>query len=162
MGHDFDGVARAALARAYEFLPLWMGGKRVGHEWVGEKTSRGGIGDSWSINLETGVWRHFAGTESGSDMISLFAALNGLEQGAAFHAVREQLGGAAYVPVLPMRSHDLEPESKADPIPEDAPALTDHPDYGPATATYRYGDRFVVTRYDFVDGEGHPQKIFAQ
>lgn len=162
MGYDFDGVARAALAAGETLLPRWIGGKRVGQEWVGERTRNGGIGDSWSINLHNGKWRHFAGSESGSDIISFYAAVFRVNMGAAFHAVQGALGGASSVPVLPMRSHDLEPESKADPIPEDAPALTDHPDYGPATATYRYGDRFVVTRYDFLDGEGNPQKIFAQ
>jgi hypothetical protein len=162
VGYDFDGVARAALAAGETLLPRWIGGKRVGHEWVGERTRNGGIGDSWSINLHNGKWRHFAGSESGSDIISFYAAVFHVDMGAAFHAVQGALGGASSVPVLPMRSHDLEPESKADPIPEDAPALTDHPDYGPATATYRYGDRFVVTRYDFTDGEGHAQKIFAQ
>lgn len=161
--HDFDGVARAALAAHTLLLPRWMGGKRVGQEWVGERRAKGGIGDSWSINVHNGKWRHFAGPESGSDMISLYAELFHVTPNTARLEIERQLGGNYdNVPVLPMRSEDLEPESTAEPIPEDAPALKNHPEYGAATATYRYGDQFIVTRYDFVDGEGHPQKVFAQ
>src|ERR1700749_964142 len=164
MGYDFDGVARAALAAAHLLLPRWMGGKRVGTEWAAGGTKNGGIGDSWSVNLETGRWRHFAGPESGSDLISLYSELFRVSQNAARLEVERQLGGNGEgVPVLPPRIAPAKPrESKADPISQDAADLQPHPNHGATTAEYRYGTSFRVTRYDTIDEDGKPAKVFAQ
>jgi putative DNA primase/helicase len=164
VGHDFDGVARAALESAEFLLSQWMGGKRQGHEWVGERTSRGGIGDSWSVNLDTGTWKHFAGTESGADLIALYSELYRVSMNAARLEIIAQMGGHSEAPVLPMRAprETIDRSRPAEPIPEDAPRLRDHPVHGAATAEYRYGNAFVVTRYDFINEHGEPDKVFVQ
>lgn len=147
---SFPAVAQAALDHASTLLPEWMGGRRQGREWVGERKANGGIGDSWSVNLDTGVWACFASGIKGHDLIGLYAELNHVGQGAAAQAIVEQLHlEAVDIPRLPAR---LPPERAAErpwePIPEDAPALLPHPHLGPPTATYRYGNRFWVTRHD--------------
>jgi predicted P-loop ATPase len=47
-------------------------------------------------------------------------------------------------------------------IPADAPPLRDHPTHGAPSAEYRYGDHFVVQRFDFLDPQGEPDKTFVQ
>lgn len=159
MGYDFDGTARAALDAAEILLPKWMGGRREGREWVAERTKNGGIGNSWSVNLENGRWRHFAGPESGSDLISLYVELFRVTPNAARIEIERQLGGNSDgVPVLPPRApRETASAPVAEPIPYNAPEITNHPRHGAHTAAYRYGDAFVVTRYDLPQG-----KAFAQ
>lgn len=139
-----------------------MGGRAQGTEWVGQRTAAGGIGDSWSINLETGVWKHFSGTEYGKDIISLFAELLHMTQGAAADEIRRRLGIAEGAPLpayLPPRSRQNSDDGDR-PIPHDAPALLPHPEYGEPDAVYSYGDQFVVVRYLTADTNGEVGKTF--
>lgn len=165
MGHDFAGTAAAALASALVLLPKWMGGRRQGDEWVGERRANGGIGNSWSVNLMTGTWKHFAGTVSGKDLISLYAELYHVSMNTARLEIDRELGvNGNDVPVLPARAPVPVPRAD-DPvelIPHDAPPLTEHPTRGQPTAEYRYGDHFVVQRFDFIDAGGEPDKTFVQ
>src|ERR1700744_942069 len=121
-----------------------MGGRQQGTEWVGERKATGGSGDSWSVNIKTGTWKHFAGNVSGKDLISLYAALFHMSQNAARIEIERQLGANGNaVPVLRARAPEPDPQDEPDPvelIPHDAPALANPPTYGPATAEYRYGD----------------------
>lgn len=131
-------------------LPVWLGGGRKGHEWLGERKANGGLGDSWAVNLNTGNWLHGAGDESGLDLVSLYAALNHLDQLAALKQVAEQVG------VTSGRAQDAlprqkSPEAKPEPIPEDAPPIPDHFRHGTASAVYAYGSAFRVARYDLAD-----------
>lgn len=134
-------------------LAEWIGGKRVGQEWVGETRANGGPGNSWTVNLLTGHWMHGAGKEKGGDLISLYADFFHVKQGAAKEVLAERvaglLGGA--IPVL--ERTPVPPERPAEPIPEDAPPLFDHPKYGAATAVYRYGEAFWVARYEREGGK---------
>lgn len=156
---EFKRVGAAALASAHLLLPRWMGGKRNGDEWTGGRKSEGGPGDSWSVNLTNGVWSHFAsgGGHKGHDLIGLYAALFDKSQGDAKKAIEAELGllpadhGA--LPVIQPKRR----ESKAERIPEDAPPIRPHKTFGPATAEYRYGQAFVITRYDHAGG-----KTFSQ
>lgn len=151
MGVDFRSVADAALAAAAILLPQWLGGQRQGHEWIGERKANGGPGDSWSVNLDTGAFAHFAGEEKGGDLISLYAALNHLNQGAALEQVARLVGVTDRpVSVLPFKKP---PEAPAEPIPLNAPEIPDHYKNGIASAVYRYGAAFVIARYDLPDGK---------
>jgi putative DNA primase/helicase len=156
MGLDFQAVGEAALATATVLLPQWIGGKRQGHEWVGERKANGGPGDSWSVNLNTGRWACFADDNlKGGDLVSLYAALNHLDQLAALKAVAALVGITdSNIPVLP---RSKPPEQPAEPIPADAPKIPIHPVHGAPSAEYRYGSSFVVQRYDTDKG-----KVFSQ
>lgn len=152
MAVKFEDVAAAALAESAVLLPQWMGGQRRGHEWVGERKANGGIGDSWSVNLNTGAWGAFATGEKGGDLVSLYAALNHLDQLAALKVVAGLVG----VTDRPMPSKlpaKKPPESKPDAIPADAPPIPDHPQHGVASAVYAYGNAFLVARYNLAEGK---------
>jgi putative DNA primase/helicase len=153
----FEDVAQAALADAPLLLAQWLGGGRKGHEWLGERKANGGLGDSWSVNLNTGAFAHFGGTEKGGDLVALYAALNHLDQLAALKQVAAMVGvtNGARAPVKLPRA--APPESPCEPIPDDAPDLKAHTEHGVAAAVYRYGRAFWIARYDTPKG-----KVFSQ
>jgi putative DNA primase/helicase len=152
MAVEFKAVAEAALLMAPTLLPQWLGGKRQGHEWVGERKANGGLGDSWAVNLNTGNWLHGAGDERGLDLISLYAALNHLDQLAALKQVAP-LVGVLDGPTAPRLPPEKPPESKPERIPADAPEIPQHYKHGVASAVYAYGNAFLVARYDLPDGK---------
>jgi putative DNA primase/helicase len=77
---DFKRLAADLLARADELVPAWLeGGKRSGREWICGDLS-GAPGQSCSVNLDNGKWADFAAGVQGGDLISLYAAIHGLEQ----------------------------------------------------------------------------------
>jgi putative DNA primase/helicase len=156
VGLPFEEVGEAALAEALTLLPQWLGGQRRGHEWVGERKANGGPGDSWSVNLNTGVWANFSGSERGSDLTSLYAALNHISQAAAVKQLAGMVGvtEGRQAPKLPRTTP---PESPCEPIPDDAPDLKAHTEHGVAAAVYRYGRAFWIARYDTPKG-----KVFSQ
>jgi putative DNA primase/helicase len=89
---DFGRIAAAALQGAETLVPQWLkDGRRVGHEWQCGSLS-GDAGSSCSVNLNTGAWADFATGEKGRDLISLYGAINGLENGPAARELAEQLG----------------------------------------------------------------------
>lgn len=150
---DFKTVGEQALALAHVLLPGWIGGKRQGREWVGESRANGGLGNSWSVNLETGAWNHFGGDEKGGDLVALYAALHHVDQGAALREVADLVGlrdDAPPVKVLPLKAVEA---PKPDPIPMDAPPIPHHFRHGAPSATYIYGNAFVVCRYDLPEGK---------
>jgi putative DNA primase/helicase len=82
---DFKRLNADLLARASTLVPSWLpDGKRSGVEWVAKNPRRDdrGLG-SFKINLSTGVWQDFASGDSGSDLISLYAYLEGKGQAEA-------------------------------------------------------------------------------
>jgi putative DNA primase/helicase len=149
---DFTRVATLALERAEVLLPRWIGGRRQGREWKGDRRANGGIGDSMTVNMATGQWFHGASGKGGGDLISLWAYLNSLDQTAAMRAVQQMIGDGD-VPLLPIKRE----EAPCEPIPDNAPEIEPHPQYGPPSHLAKYGDRFWVTRYDYPDGKTFKQ-----
>ena len=89
---NFQRINTAAIPRLGEVLPHWLPGGHVeGDEYVCGDIS-GAAGRSLSINMQTGVWRDFAGTDGGSDPVSLFAAIRGLAQGEAARELARDFG----------------------------------------------------------------------
>ncbi|MHB8272793.1 VapE domain-containing protein [Bradyrhizobium sp.] len=105
-------------------------------------------------NLNTGAWGHFANAgqpgSKGGDLVSLYAALNHINQLPALNAVAAMVGvteGRA-PRTLPRTMPDKPKEKPSEPIPDDPPQPPPHPTLGVATATYRYGRAFWISRYD--------------
>ena len=158
----FPDVAAIALDQALILLPQWLGGAKKGNEWVGERKANGGPGDSWKVNLGTGLWANFSGDASGGDLISLYAALHGITNIAALPFVAALVGVTdSNVPVLADRPPKAIGEPKfapQQPIPADAPEL---PEWGKIypSDVYAYGDSFWVARYN---ARGDRPKSFKQ
>ena len=91
---DFDYVNDRALSQIESLLLAWLpNGVRNGNEYtVGSKY--GEAGKSMSIRLsgdKAGYWSDFATGDSGTDLISLYAYIHDIEQGAALKAVAGDL-----------------------------------------------------------------------
>jgi putative DNA primase/helicase len=114
----FDALAKELLSRAEALLAQWLPGNRNGNEWQGLSTSKGGHGDSWSVNLTTGAWGHFAGGVTGGDLISLYAALNNLSAGHAAVEIARDYGLEDIAGVTRAREGDVPAERKPKPLPE--------------------------------------------
>ena len=154
----FDVIAAHLLSQAEHFCAQWLdGGKRHGHEFQGASTKQGGIGNSLSVNLNTGVWSHFASGEGGADLISLFAYLNGLKQGEAAVALMQQLNISAAAPAKPALKPLKDTWTPIQPVPAHAGKPTfNHYNYtNPQhVAEYRRGDALYgyVVRFAKTDG----------
>jgi hypothetical protein len=100
----FAELADALLSRADSLVPAWLpGGVQRGHEYACGSLS-GGTGTSCSVNLTNGRWGDFATDEKGNDLISLYAAINGLTMGKAAVQVAREEGLEDVAGVMPARS----------------------------------------------------------
>lgn len=122
---DFASLAAALLDRAHILVPQWLpGGTTRGHEYVCADLS-GGDGRSFSVNLTTGAWADFAGDERGGDLISLYAAVQGLNNGQAARQLMRDLGWERTPPAPAPRARGAGPATTDDPRPEPPPADDD-------------------------------------
>ena len=94
---DFDQMSRAALSAAQSLVKAWLpDGRRESDEWVARNPTRADRKPgSFKVNLKTGGWADFATGDSGGDLISLKAYLDGLSQLDAAKALAQELGLAA-------------------------------------------------------------------
>lgn len=87
MAIDFERLAADLLSRGLDLLQTWLPeGRLVGHEYTCASL-KGGRGDSCKVNVRTGAWADFSGDAKGGDLISLYAAINGMKQGEAAKAL---------------------------------------------------------------------------
>ena len=176
---NFAALADALLARASTLVPAWLpGGAQRGHEYQCGSLS-GGSGSSCSVNLNNGRWSDFATDEKGGDLVSLYAAIHGLENGrAAVELAREEgledvagvqpaRAGSSSEPPRPPRpapppaapKREEEKWRTVSPVPDMAPPVNFVHHYRPAetiqhVAEYRAGgDLFgYVVRFATSDG----------
>lgn len=99
---DFKWLNQYLLARISSLAPVWApGGKKIGREYVAA-SPEGGPGDSFSVNMETGVWKDFANpVEKGGDMISWYARNRGIKSGEAAREIMKEFGLAEIVDRIP-------------------------------------------------------------
>lgn len=155
---DFASVARSLLDSAERLVPDWLpNGRRDGHEWkVG--SIAGEAGKSLSINLRTGVWVDFADdTYKGGDLLSLYAAIRGLNMGQAAKEVAERYntGGitqeaAAFAPAHPEPPPKPQPRSEWQPI---VPVPDDAPPYQ-RSVSHRWRNQPPVATWEYRTQEG--------
>lgn len=91
---EFAAIAELARINLQNLLAEWLpDGRIVGREWVALNPTRADRSHgSFRINLDSGFWADFATDDKGGDAISLFAYLNGVQQGQAARALAQRLG----------------------------------------------------------------------
>jgi GTPase SAR1 family protein len=156
------------LAQSFELVPRWLpNGTLAGDEWQVGSIS-GEAGASTKINLTTGVWCDFADRrQSGSDLISLYAAIRGLSYGDALQSLRK---GDATTSVRELTAERLPTPRACWPVPADAPPpplsagqLRGLPKAGQLVAVWTYRNSSglpigYVLRFDVTDPEGGLKK----
>jgi predicted P-loop ATPase len=87
---DFPGLASYLRSRSRELIPQWLpGGKMSGKEYeVG--SLNGEKGKSLKVNVDTGMWADFSTQDKGGDLISLYAAVERIDQKEAFNRLAER------------------------------------------------------------------------
>lgn len=82
---------------------LHLDGYDRGKEFVARNPTRDdSTPGSFSINIETGVWKDFATGEGGNDCVSLWRYIRGCgTMSAAAHELEQSLAGKALTPVAP-------------------------------------------------------------
>lgn len=137
---DFASTNSAALARYPGILESWLpGGRLSGREYVCANL-QGGEGGSLSVNIERGTWADFATDESGSDPVSLFAAIHNIGQGEAARRLADELNvNGSSTPEPRKKKSDWTPIL---PVPDDAPAPpATHYSKGRPVASWKYRDQ---------------------
>ncbi|QBF81963.1 DUF927 domain-containing protein [Shewanella maritima] len=91
---DFKTINDSALNSALNVVQNWVpDGSKQSHEWIALNPTRNDSSKgSFSINLNTGVWKDFATNDGGADLISLVAYVEGIKQGDAAKLLSEYLG----------------------------------------------------------------------
>jgi putative DNA primase/helicase len=161
---DFVGLAAALLDRIDQLLPLWLpGGEQNGPEYECADLS-GGHGKSLKVNVRTGAWADFSTDDKGGDLISLYAAIHGVNNGKAAHALKTEMGwlkqppARPAVPLKPAKAEQRRTMWRAIvPVPDTAPPATlRHFHYGEPAASWAYridGKLYGhVARYNTSDG----------
>lgn len=140
---NFKALADALLPMVDTLVPQWLpGGHRNGPEWKCGSLA-GEAGSSCSVNMVTGQWADFASDDRGTDLLSLYAAIQCQSMATAAVQIARQLGlesvaglvktakGEALVPVAnprpappPKQQAEKEEWSTLRPVPVHAPAPT--------------------------------------
>ena len=138
---DFPAIAQQALAHAETLLTRWLpAGRRNGHEYLIGDLS-GNVGESTSINMRTGAWSDFAGTDKGGDLISLLAAIRGCPQLEAAKQIADELGIKVDHAPAAQPKRKGQKWSQVVPAPEHvAPPTMRHFEYGEPVARWCYTD----------------------
>lgn len=156
---DFDAINRVALNRFEALLGQFLpDGKRVNGEYVARNPRRNdrNIG-SFSINLNTGVWKDFADDSGGGDPVSLWAYLFGLpSQSDAARLLAGHLGVPELAPDYVKSTNTATNQDAGEwvpimPVPDDAPAPPD-------VKWYKDGEQWIkrkiVARWAYRDASG--------
>lgn len=146
---DFEGLNARLLPNAEALVSAWLpGGKREGREWKCADLG-GKRGHSFSVNLSTGKWAEFNGSEnggSGHDLTGLYACVHRVSQGDAYTA----LGGEG-------KAQQQQPVTG--PPPPNAPVPgCGHSRHGKPSAVWCYRGEdgsvlFYVARYETKSGK---------
>jgi putative DNA primase/helicase len=122
---DFAGLNQALLGRISALLGEWLSdGKKEGHEWVCHSVWRVEKSASLKVAMEgerIGKWADFGGDHRGNDLVSLYAAIRGMSNGAAAVDLAHRYGLEREANVLKPRPDSMPP---APPPPPPQPAAS--------------------------------------
>jgi predicted P-loop ATPase len=144
MSYDYAGLNAELCRHSRDLLPLWLpGGRFNGSEYVCASI-KGGKGESFSVNIKTGAWGEFSGTERGGDLVSLYGAVNNVDNGEAYRQLSQ-----TYVPAV--TETQVENPIQKPPVDAAPPAVN-------ASAMWRYNNPygeqlFYIARFDGNEGK---------
>lgn len=150
---DYSRIGLTLLAQAPSLLGTWLPGGKLQGKYFKCGSIQGGPGDSFLVNLETGLWGEFNGTgQKGKDLIDLYAAINNMtNHDAAIILQQTYLGGSGIpVPSPTVQMQETKPkEVLIIKPPKDAPK----PSWGSPSKTWLYRDTegdplFYISRFD--------------
>jgi predicted P-loop ATPase len=157
---DFKQIAAIALRQATWLLPQWLPGGCFYNKHYQTSSLRGGGGSSLKVDMQRGCWKDFATEESGGDLISLYAAIQGISQKESARILadltdtieKSSITAKTTKPDRPKLRKQNNTAPVAPPQGADAPDLK-HSTYGLPTATYAYRSvegavLFYVARYE--------------
>jgi hypothetical protein len=159
---DYSGLASELLRRARVILPPWFpNGRFQGNEFVVGSLA-GEAGESLKINSGTGRWADFAGDPKGGDLISLYAAREGIRNAEAARRLAKQIGfnlSPNDSPKYSTNGNGSKPEPKIvkPPVGTPPPSMY-HGLHGKPSRSWRYADSdgellSYVARYDTPGGK---------
>jgi len=92
----FAAVSAACLPHLPKLLQHWLpDGRAIGGEWIALNPTRDDRRPgSFKVNMTTGRWADFATSDTGGNVVSLFAYLNGLSQLEAARALIANWGAS--------------------------------------------------------------------
>lgn len=138
---EIKDVAARCLSRAESLLSEWLpNGERKGREYTCGSLG-GNKGKSLSINIDTGAWADFNTGEKGGDLVSLYAAINGLKQLEAAKKLSTDPDTKHSAPAVTKKKPKITPK----PVPRGTPL--------PDMAYNGHGD--PVDHYEYLNNEGH-------
>lgn len=117
---------------------------------------RGGPGDSFRVNTQTGLWAEFAGDLKGGDMISLFAAIHGISQAESAKRLANQFNyNITKEPITAPAVIEAVPDPPIAPVA--VPPMV-HSKFNAASDHWCYRDAagrpmFYVARYETPEGK---------
>ena len=117
---DFAELKERLRLRARELVPVWLPGGRIHGQEYETASLSGGKGSSLKVNLTQGVWKDFATSEPGGDLIDLYSRVKSIPTGEAARRLVEEFVGPA--PLTPTRY--IEPPAAFMLPPINAPAPT--------------------------------------
>lgn len=147
---DFESLNRDLLSQVRLLLPAWLpAGKLVGQEFCCGSL-RGEVGDSLKVNINTGIWADFASNDKGGDLISLYAAINGLSQIESAQQLVVKIGHNPLNSPTPSTKTYI--NIVRPPMDGEKPMMH-HYKYGSPSHSWMYADHlgrllFYVARYD--------------
>ncbi|KQM68789.1 hypothetical protein ASE76_13915 [Xylophilus sp. Leaf220] len=127
---DFRALAEALLPHAETLVPQWLpGGKttageyRVSSIWRSENTPSLSVRVS---GVNAGKWADFGGDQKGNDLVSLYAAIHGLDNGKAALELARQHGLESVAGVKSTPGPASAPRPPPAPLPPAPPSATQH------------------------------------
>ena len=126
---EFKQINEILLTDAVSYLREWLpDGELCGNEYTSLNPTRyDNSKGSFNINIRSGVWEDFAIGEKGGDLISLYAYINGCEQGEALKRIKSEYSFGTGSPgrkTKPKMGNPAEEDGweLVQPVPDDAPA----------------------------------------
>lgn len=117
---NFAGLNKALLGNIANLVAEWLPGVKDGHEWVCHSVWRHEKTPSLKVSLEgknAGFWADFGGEHRGNDLISLYAAIHGMTNGAAAVDLAHRYGFEREAGVVKPRPGSMPPAPPPPPAP---------------------------------------------